>query len=321
MPLGYQRLVGAVQEAYERGLLGKGIFGIDGFDVEIDDPPRAPAPTSAAKRRGCSPRWRAAGATPSSSPLSPAVSGLFGCPTVVNNVVTIAYLPYIFGGFGRGGDAEAGIAWWRSHGTEKSPGLMPYSISGHVRAPGVYELPLGTRLGDMLELAGGWERPWKAVIPGGSSAKILRLPESLDVSMDFEGLMQAGTMLGSAGVIVMDETVCVVDALYNLLRFYAHESCGQCTPCREGTGWAEKIVARIEKGQGRMEDLDTLLGLADRAIGKTICVFAEAFCWPIQSCIALFREEFEAHIRERRCPLRAGPRAAAGERAVGAGAH
>ncbi|MFC1706751.1 NADH-ubiquinone oxidoreductase-F iron-sulfur binding region domain-containing protein, partial [Planctomycetota bacterium] len=233
---------------------------------------------------------------PKLKPPFPAVSGLFGCPTVVNNVVTIAYLPYI---------VDRGIDWWRGFGTERSSGLMPFSVSGHVKKRGLYELPLAVSLKELIyDHAGGWDRPLKAVVPGGSSSKVMRLPEQVDVKLDFESLMEAGTMLGSAALIVMDESVCMVDALYNLLRFYAHESCGQCSPCREGTGWAMKIIHRIEKGYGEAGDIETLLGIADRAIGRTVCVFAEAFLWPVQSYLDKFRDEFEAHISERRCPLK-----------------
>ncbi|RME75491.1 MAG: NADH-quinone oxidoreductase subunit NuoF [Planctomycetota bacterium] len=288
MPLGYRRLVGAVKEAYDRGFLGKNIFGIDGFDVDMTIH-RGAGAYICGEETGMLSSIEGGRGYPKLKPPFPAVSGLFGMPTVVNNVVTIAYLPYIFG---------RGIEWWRSFGTEKSPGLMPYSVSGHVERRGVYELPLGVTLRELFELAGGWSRPMKAVIPGGSSSKVLRLPDAWDVPMTFEGPMEAGSMLGSAAVVFMDETVCMVDALYNLLRFYEHESCGQCTPCREGTGWSVKIVRRIAQGKGRPGDIETLLGIADQAIGKTICVFAEAFGWPIQSYVALFRDEFEAYIRK-----------------------
>lgn len=295
MPLGYERLVGACKEATAKGYLGKSIFGIEGFDFDVTIH-RGGGAYICGEETGLLSSLEGGRGYPKIKPPFPAISGLFGCPTVVNNIVTIAYLPYILG---------RGIDWWRSFGTERSPGLMPFSVSGHVKRPGLYELPLGVPLRELVEEhAGGWDRPLKAIIPGGSSSKVLRLPEEYDVDMDFESIGKFGSMLGSAAVIVLDETVCMVDALYNLMRFYEHESCGQCTPCREGSGWALQIVRRIEKGYGTPRDLDTLLGVCDRAIGRTICVFAEAFCWPIQSYVAKFRDEFEAHIAERRCPMK-----------------
>jgi NADH-quinone oxidoreductase subunit F len=302
MPLGYTRLVDAVEEAYEKGFLGKDIFGIKGFDVDMTIH-RGAGAYICGEETGMLSSLEGGRGYPKLKPPFPAVSGLFGLPTVVNNVVTIAYLPYIF---------ERGLDWWRGIGTEKSTGLMPYSISGHVKSRGVYELPLGTSLKDMFELAGGWDRPMKAVIPGGSSSKVMKLPDCWDCPMCFEGPMEMGSMLGSAAVVFMDETVCMVDALHNVLRFYEHESCGQCTPCREGTGWSVKIVKRIVEGRGRPGDIDTLLGVADRAIGKTICVFAEAFGWPIQSYVALFRDEFEAYIKNGGGPATKRAVAAAG---------
>jgi NADH-quinone oxidoreductase subunit F len=293
MPLGAKRLRGAIDEAYAAGLLGKKILGKDGFDVDITVH-RGAGAYICGEETGMLSSLEGGRGYPKLKPPFPAISGLFGCPTVVNNVVTVAYLPYIL---------ARGVDWWKSLGTPKSTGVIPYSVSGHVKKPGIYELPLGVPLKELImEHAGGWDRPLKAIIPGGSSSKVLRLPEDWDVAMDFDSLMAKGTMLGSAAVIVMDETVCMVDALYNLLRFYHHESCGQCTPCREGSGWSEKILHRLEHGQGRPEDLKTLLAIPDMAIGKTICVFAEAFGWPIQSYMAKFKDEFEEHVKQRKCP-------------------
>jgi len=174
-------------------------------------------------------------------------------------------------------------------------------VSGHVVRPGVYEEPVGVTLRHLIERAGGVRNGnrLKAVIPGGISAKILRADE-IDVAMDFNSLMAAGSMAGSGGVIVMDETTCMVEALQSAVRFFADESCGQCSPCREGTGWAHRIVRRITEGQGRLEDLDDLIAIAGGMEGKTICVFADAAAWPIQSYIAKFRDEFETYIRTGR---------------------
>jgi len=288
MPLGYKRLVGAVKEAYAKGFLGKNILGKQGFDVDITIHRGAGAYICGEETAMLSSIEGGRG-YPKIKPPFPAVSGLFGCPTVVNNVVTVAYLPYIL---------NKGLDWWKGLGTPKSTGLMPYSVSGHVKKPGVYELPLGVTLRELvMEHCGGWDRPLKAVIPGGSSSKVLKMPDDFDVPMDFEGLAAKGSMLGSAAVIVLDETVDMVDALFNVLRFYHHESCGQCTPCREGAGWAEKTIRRLAHGEGRPGDIETMLAIADGAIGRTICVFAEAFGWPIQSYIAKFRPEFESKIQ------------------------
>ncbi len=296
MPLGYQRLVGAVKEAYAGGYLGRNAAGKPGFEVDITVH-RGAGAYICGEETGMLSSLEGSRGYPKLKPPFPAISGLFGCPTVVNNVTTLAYLPYIL---------DRGVEWWRAAGTPKSTGYMPLCLSGHVRRPGLYELPLGVPMKELIyDLGGGWDRPLKAVIPGGSSSKILKLPDEIDVAVDFDALMAKGSMLGSAGIIALDDTVCIVDALLNVTRFYHHESCGQCTPCREGSGWAEKILHRIEHGTGRQEDLDVLLSLADRAIGKTICVFAEAFCWPIQSYIAKFKDEFVRHIEQRRCPMRA----------------
>ena len=297
MHLGAKRLKEACDEAYKAGLLGKNILKKKGFDVDITVH-RGAGAYICGEETGMLSSLEGGRGYPKLKPPFPAVSGLFGCPTVVNNVVTVAYLPYIL---------AKGVDWWKSLGTPKSTGVIPFSVSGHVKKPGIYELPLGVPLKELIyEHCGGWDRPLKACIPGGSSAKILKLPDDIDVNMDFDSLAAKQTMLGSAAVIVMDETVCMVDALLNLLRFYHHESCGPCTPCREGSGWSEKIVHRLELGHGRPGDIQMMLDIADRAIGKTICVFAEAFGWPIQSYIAKFRSEFESHVRERKCPMKPG---------------
>jgi NADH-quinone oxidoreductase subunit F len=238
---------------------------------------------------------------PRLKPPFPAVEGVFRRPTVVNNVETLCNLPHII---------ERGADWFRSMGTEKSPGPKIFSVCGHVNRPGNYEVPLGTPLRTLLnEQAKGVRdgRRLKAVIPGGSSVPVLTADEADKVNLDFEAVAAAGSMLGSGGVIVMDDTTCMVDALYNLARFYHHESCGQCTPCREGTGWIEKILRRIEHGLGRPGDLDLCLDVARNMTGRTICVLADALAMPVQSFIPKFRQEFEAHIREQRCPFRGAP--------------
>ncbi len=227
---------------------------------------------------------------PRLKPPFPAVVGVFGCPTVVNNVETLASVPHII---------ERGGQWYASIGTERSTGPKLFSVSGHIKKPGVYEVPLGTTFRTIIyELCGGIrdDKNLKAFIPGGSSCPVLPA-DKVDICSDFESVAEAGSMLGSGGLIVMDETVDMVWALENLLAFYAHESCGQCTPCREGADWAVDIVRRIRRGYGRAEDLDTLLRIARFASqGMTICPLGDAFCEPIRSFLNHFRHEFEAAI-------------------------
>ncbi len=232
---------------------------------------------------------------PRLKPPFPAIAGLFASPTVINNVETLCCVPTII---------QKGGAWFAKLGYGKSGGTRLFSVSGHVQQPGLYEASHGITLRELIQAAGGVPsgRTLKAVIPGGISAKILRADE-VDVRMEFDALIAAGTMAGSAGVVVMDDTTCMVNALWYASKFFAHESCGQCSPCREGTGWIFKIVDRIMKGQGRAQDLDVLLGAAGNMEGRTICVFADAAAWPVQSYITKFRDEFEFHIREKRCDL------------------
>ncbi len=285
---GYRVLEKAVAEAYQKGFLGKGIFGT-GYHLEVTVH-RGAGAYICGEETGLLSSLEGKRGLPKLKPPFPAVQGLFGCPTVVNNVETLANLPPILA---RGPD------WFRSIGPEKSPGTKLLCLCGHVERPGTYEVPMGINLLTLIRDVGGgvWKgRALKGVIPGGTSAKILT-PAECDVAMDFDSLAARGTMLGSGGVIVMDETTDMVDALYNILRFYHHESCGQCTPCREGTGWLEKIVGRIRSGEGRMEDLDLCLEICDMMVGKTICVLADAAAFPCESIIKKYRKEFEDRIR------------------------
>lgn len=287
----FERLQEAVREAYEKRFLGKRVFGTS-FNVDVVIHRGAGAYIcgeetalleSLEGRRGL----------PRLKPPFPAVSGLFQCPTIVNNVETISCIPAI---------VRKGARWFAHLGTTGNGGTHLFSVSGHVRKPGIYELPMGTSLREIIyNHAGGIRggRKLKAVVPGGLSAKILKADE-IDAKMDFESLKAAGTMLGSAGVIVMDETASIVKALLYACKFFAHESCGQCSPCREGTGWAYEIIKRIYGGEGRIEDLDDLLRIARDMEGRTICVFADAAAWPIQSYIEKFRDEFESYIRAKR---------------------
>jgi NADH-quinone oxidoreductase subunit F len=301
---GYRRLVKAVDEAYEAGFLGKSIFG-GAFHLDVTVH-RGAGAYICGEETGLLSSLEGGRGLPRIKPPFPAVEGLFRCPTVVNNVETLANLPHIL---------LRGADWFRAIGPETGPGPKLLCVSGHVNRPGTYEVPLGIKLLDLInDLAGGvWKgRRLKAVIPGGSSAKVLKADEC-DIAMDFDALAKADTMLGSGGVIVMDETTDMVDALYNILRFYHHESCGQCTPCREGTGWLEKIVGRIRAGHGRSDDLDLLLNICDQMCGKTICVLADAAAFPCMSIVKKFRAEFEARIGSgagfdrRAFPSKGGP--------------
>jgi NADH-quinone oxidoreductase subunit F len=240
---------------------------------------------------------------PKIKPPFPAVEGLFRCPTIVNNVETLTTVTHI---------VRNGVEWFRKMGTEKSPGMKIFSVCGHVERPGNYEVPLGIPLKELIfELAGGVRdgKNLKAVIPGGLSAPVLTAQEVLadpPLRLDFDSLAAAKTMLGSGGVIVIDEDTCMVDVLWNTLRFYHHESCGQCTPCREGTGWIEKISARFEHGRARVDEIAKLDEIAANMCGRTICVLADAAALPTRSIASKFRAEFEAHAAHRRCPLRHG---------------
>jgi len=286
---GYRVMEKAIAEAYARGMLGDKVLGTD-FRLDLTMH-RGAGAYICGEETGLLSSLEGKRGLPKIKPPFPAVEGLFRCPTVVNNVETLANLPHIL---------VRGTDWFRSIGPEKGPGPKLLCVSGHVEKPGTFEVPMGINLLDLVnDLAGGiWKgRKLKAIIPGGSSAKVLTAAEC-DVGMDFDSLAAKGTMLGSGGVIVMDETTDMVDALYNILRFYHHESCGQCTPCREGTGWLEKIVGRIRDGRGRMEDLDLCLEICDMMVGKTICVLSDAAAFPCESIIRKFRPEFEERIRK-----------------------
>ncbi len=283
----FRRLQSAMDEAYQKGYLGKNIFGTD-FTLELVAH-RGAGAYICGEETALLNSLEGYKGYPRLKPPFPAIVGLFGCPTIVNNVETLACVPHIL---------KNGPEWFAKLGSVGNGGTHLFSISGHVNKPGVYELPMGTTLREMIDThAGGvlGGLKLKAVIPGGISAKILTADE-IDVQMDYDCLRNAGTMLGSAGVIVMDETTSIVKMLYFAAKFFAHESCGQCSPCREGTGWAFKIVKRIYEGNATIKDLDSLLVIAKNMEGRTICVFADAAAWPIQSYITKFRKEFEKHI-------------------------
>ena len=294
----------AVDDAYAKGYLGKNVMGT-GTDLDIIVH-RGAGAYICGEETALLESLEGKKGFPRLKPPFPAVVGLFGCPTAVNNVETLAAVPSIIV---KGADWFAGLA---QPGTEKSGGTRLYSISGHVERPGVYELPVGTALREIIFThAGGiWKgRKLKAVIPGGISASILTADE-IDVKMDPDSLIAAGTMIGSAGIMVMDETTCMVKALQVAARFFSHESCGQCSPCREGTGWIEKIVDRILIGRGRPQDLEVLLSIAPNMIGNTICAFGDAAPAPVLSYIKKFRSEFEYHVQTGECDLVKRPAAA-----------
>jgi NADH-quinone oxidoreductase subunit F len=231
---------------------------------------------------------------PRFKPPFPASFGLYGKPTTINNTETFAAVPWIIR---HGGQA------YLECGKPNNGGTKIYSISGDVERPGNYEIPMGTPFAKLLELAGGMRggRNLKAVIPGGSSAPVLPANIMMDITMDYDSIAKAGSMLGSGAVIVMDDTRCMVKSLQRLSYFYSHESCGQCTPCREGTGWLWRMVDRIENGHGRASDLDLLNSVADNIQGRTICALGDAAAMPVRGMIKHFRHEFEYHVEHKTC--------------------
>lgn len=288
-----RRLQTAVAEAYDAGYLGTDVLG-SGFDLELVVHAGAGAYIcgeetalldSLEGRRG-QPRLR---------PPFPAVAGLYAGPTVVNNVESIASVPSILAN---------GVDWFRSMGSEKSPGFTLYSLSGHVERPGQYEAPLGITLRELLTHAGGVRagHELKFWTPGGSSTPIFNA-EHLDVPLDYQGVAAAGSMLGTKALQIFDETTCVVRAVRRWSEFYAHESCGKCTPCREGTYWLVQILARMEEGTASEDDLQKLLDVADSILGKSFCALGDGAASPIVSSVRYFREEYFEHVRGGGCPF------------------
>ncbi|HBC46336.1 MAG TPA: NADH-quinone oxidoreductase subunit F [candidate division Zixibacteria bacterium] len=289
---GAKQLNRAIDEARARGFVGKNLFG-KGVDIEVIVH-RGGGAYICGEETALLTSLEGGMGYPRIKPPFPAVAGLYGCPTIINNVETLANIPHII---------NRGASWFTTIGTPKSTGSKIFCMSGHVNKPGNYELPMGVPLRELLfEHAGGVRdgRNLKAVIPGGSSVPVLTA-DKIDVRMDFESLAEAGTMLGSAGVMVLDETTCIVRTAQNLAHFYQHESCGQCTPCRQGTYWMLAILHRIEHGQGTMEDLNTLTDICDNIEGNTICPLGDAAVPPVRSTIRQFREEYEYHITHKKC--------------------
>jgi len=288
-----RRVQRAVKEAYLAGHLGKNIHG-SGFDLDVVVHAGAGAYICGEEtalleglegRRG-QPRLR---------PPFPAVAGLYASPTVINNVESIASVPAI---------VEHGADWFASMGTEKSKGHGIFSLSGHVQNPGQFEAPLGITLRELIDLAGGMREGHRLKFwtPGGSSTPLLT-EEHLDVPLDFEGVGEAGSMLGTRALQIFDETTCVVRAVLRWTEFYKHESCGKCTPCREGTWWLVQTLAKLELGQGSESDLDLLLDQCDNILGRSFCALADGATSPISSSIQYFREEYLAHLTHGGCPF------------------
>jgi len=288
------RLEAAARELYAQGYLGEKICGKSGFDHDIVVHTGAGA-YICGEETGLLESLEGKKGQPRKKPPFPAEYGAFGLPTTVNNIETFAQVP---------GIVSRGADWFRSIGTEKSPGTTLFGVSGHVERPGLFELPLGTPLREVIAHAGGVRggRALKAVIPGGLSVPVLP-PSALNVLMCQESLAEVKSSLGTGGVMVMDDTTCMVRVACVIAYFYRDESCGQCTQCREGTGWIHKICERIEQGRGHPSDLDLLEQIPSMMEGQTICGFADGAAWPFQGLLRHFRDEFEAHISGRKCPF------------------
>ena len=288
----YERFEAALNEAREAGLIGKNILN-SGFDFNLYSHLGAGAyicgeetalMESLEGKRGY-PRYK---------PPFPAAKGLYGRPTTINNTETYASIPVIL---------EKGAEWFLKLGKPNNGGCKIFSVTGHVNKPGNFEVPLGTPFKDLLALAGGVRKghQLKAVIPGGSSMPILPASIMMSLDMDFDSIQKAGSGLGSGAVIVMDETTCIVRLLSRISKFYRDESCGQCTPCREGTGWLYRLVNEIEQGRATKNDLETLARAAKNMEGRTICAFGEAAAWPVGGCLKHFYDEFLYHVEQGKC--------------------
>ncbi|WP_018138274.1 MULTISPECIES: NADH-quinone oxidoreductase subunit NuoF [unclassified Thioalkalivibrio] len=288
------RFTAALKEAYDAGYLGKDIFG-SGVDFDLH-PSLGAGAYICGEETALLESLEGKKGQPRFKPPFPANYGLYGKPTTINNTESLASIPAII---------RNGGQWFADLGVPKSGGEKLFSVSGHVNKPGNYEIPLGTPFKDLLEMAGGVlnGRKLKAVIPGGSSVPVVPGDVMLKANMDFDSIAQAGSMLGSGAVIVMDETADMVKALQRISRFYFSESCGQCTPCREGTGWLYRMLTRIVEGQGRPEDLERLDDVASKIEGHTICALGDAAAMPVRSFIKHFRHEFEYYIQHGRSPV------------------
>ena len=286
----YPRIDAAVKDAYDAGLLGVNVLD-SGIDFDLYNFLGAGA-YICGEETGLLESLEGKQGKPRFKPPFPANYGLYGKPTTVNNTQTLATIPKIL---------EKGAKWYADFGTEKSPGTLIFSISGHVNKPGNYELPLGISFNEVIEVAGGVldGKKLKAVIPGGSSTKVLPAEIIQNCTMDYESLQDADSALGTGAMVVISEGTCMVELLKRISRFYYAESCGQCTPCREGTGWLYRILERITNGQGKESDLALLVDVAGRIEGNTICAFGDASAWPVQSFIKHYHHEFEYMIQNK----------------------
>ncbi|MCP3662955.1 MAG: NADH-quinone oxidoreductase subunit NuoF [Gammaproteobacteria bacterium] len=288
----YERFEAALEEARKAGFLGKNLYD-SGFDFELHAHlgggayvcGEETALLESIEGKKGQPRFK---------PPFPAHFGLYGRPTIINNTESLASVPVIL---------EKGGSWFKELGVENSGGTKLFSISGNINNPGVFEVPMGTPFSELLALAGGMKEgsTLKAVIPGGSSSPVIPGDQMMDLTMDYDAIQKAGSMLGSGAVMVLNHTNCMVRILERMSYFYHEESCGQCTPCREGTGWLYRVVSRIENGKGRPEDLDLLEDVTKKIAGRTICALGDAAAMPVQGMLKHYRDEFEYHIEHGRC--------------------
>jgi NADH-quinone oxidoreductase subunit F len=297
-----RRLEEEIDAARKAGYVGKNIFG-SGFDCEVFVF-RGAGAYEAGEETALIESLEGKRAQPRIKPPFPAVAGLWNSPSAVNNVETLCNVPLII---------AKGAGWFSSLGPEKNGGPKLFCVSGHVERPGTYETTMHTTLRELIydpKYGGGIKggKQLKCVIPGGSSVPVL-LPDQLDIPASFDGVAAAGSMLGSAGMIVMDESTCMVWAAENLLHFYQHESCGKCTPCREGTDWLLKLLKKIEHGEGEMRDIELLMSVGNNIAGKTLCAFGDAAATPVLTTIKTFRHEYEEHVKQGKCPYHADWRA------------
>jgi NADH-quinone oxidoreductase subunit F len=288
-----RRLISAVDEAKAAGYIGTNVLG-SGFDLDVVVHIGAGA-YICGEETALLESLEGFRGQPRLRPPFPAIAGLYACPTVINNVETISSVPAIVRG---------GADWFKSMGTEKSPGFKIFSLSGHVTSPGQYEAPLGITLRELLDATGGMREghELKFWTPGGSSTPLFTA-EHLDVPLDFEGPVASGSMLGTTALQLFDETTCVVRAVLRWSEFYAHESCGKCTPCREGVFWYVKILQRLERGEGDAQDLDTLLDVSENILGRAFCALGDGATSPVTSSIQYFRDEYIAHSEQGGCPF------------------
>ncbi len=282
----------ALKAAYEAGYIGKNVFG-SGIDINIYNH-RTGGAYICGEETALMNSLEGYRPLPRFKPPFPANFGLYGAPSNINNTESFASVPVIL---------AKGAEWFAHLGTEKSGGTKIFCVSGHVKNPGNFEIPLGTPFKELLALAGGMRDGsiLKAVIPGGSSMPVVPAATMMDTRMDYESVQQAGSMLGSGGVIVMDHSTCMVKVLERISKFYMHESCGQCTPCREGTGWLYRLTAKIERGEGTLDDLNRLGTVAKDIEGRTICAFGEAAAWPVGGMLKHFYDEFLYHVKHGQC--------------------